>query len=649
MLAPALRISFSGSGTAWTLQSEVTGSDSVANDGFGYALAMSGKSAIVAAYAHAAKKGSAYAYAGQLTNGSLCGLATDCQSGFCVDGFCCNSACTGQCQACDLNPGTCAPIGGTPHGVRAACPNTGATVCGQTACDGTIIASCAKYPNGSSVACAGPTCANGVLTAGSNCDGSGNCVATASSSCSPYVCNTGGTACTATCASDSQCAANYYCGTGGVCTKQLTNGTACSAGDQCTSGACADGFCCDSACAGQCQACDSAGSRGTCVTVSGTPHGTRAACGVSGTAPCGQLTCDGSTPSSCAGYANGSGISCGSATCVGSSLEGAPSCDGHGNCVNPAVTSCGLYSCSGGACRTFCALSTDCAAGSFCSGNTCLALVGNGGACASASQCASNFCVDGVCCNSACGGQCQACNTAGAYGTCSPVAGAPRSGRPACSTGGANVCAATTCDGVTTASCAGYANGSSTACGAAACASGVATIAGTCDGHGSCSQASVNCSPYSCNATTCKSSCTLPTDCATGFVCAAGACTATTGLGTACATSASCATGYCTDGVCCGVVSCGTGSSCNYTGHAGSCEKQNGTACATNAECGSGNCIDGVCCNTACTGQCSACDVVGSVGTCSAVSGSPHGARTACSGSSTSASCATTCNGADTT
>lgn len=90
---------------------------------------------------------------------SNCTDPTQCKSGFCVDGVCCNAACAGSCQAC-----TATKKGG---GVDGICGNIGngldpdgecANGCdGQGACFGTAGAACAK---GSS--CASGICQNGV-------------------------------------------------------------------------------------------------------------------------------------------------------------------------------------------------------------------------------------------------------------------------------------------------------------------------------------------------------------------------------------------------------------------------------------------------------------------------------------------------------
>jgi hypothetical protein len=98
------------------------------------------------------KKGSCTAQ----SQGLPCTGAADCQSGFCVQGVCCNSACTGDCSACSValgaaEDGVCANVAGAGNcgaylcnGSRASCPTdcasddacTNAAVCtdGRCAC-----------------------------------------------------------------------------------------------------------------------------------------------------------------------------------------------------------------------------------------------------------------------------------------------------------------------------------------------------------------------------------------------------------------------------------------------------------------------------------------------------------------------------------
>jgi hypothetical protein len=70
-------------------------------------------------------------------NGSGCTGANECTGGICADGFCCNTACGGDCDACNLSGslGTCtvSPIG-----------DTGSPSCSPYVCDG-MLTSC---PNG---------------------------------------------------------------------------------------------------------------------------------------------------------------------------------------------------------------------------------------------------------------------------------------------------------------------------------------------------------------------------------------------------------------------------------------------------------------------------------------------------------------------
>ncbi|NUQ71957.1 MAG: protein kinase [Polyangiaceae bacterium] len=66
---------------------------------------------------------------GSKKNGEKCAVMNECQSGFCIDGVCCNSACTGTCVACNLRTfiGMCAEI---PFGYD---PDK---ECGLKVCDG---------------------------------------------------------------------------------------------------------------------------------------------------------------------------------------------------------------------------------------------------------------------------------------------------------------------------------------------------------------------------------------------------------------------------------------------------------------------------------------------------------------------------------
>lgn len=145
----------------------------------------------------------------------------------------------------------------------------------------------------------------------------------------------------------------------------------------------------------------------------------------------------------------------------------------------------------------------------------------NGQTCAAQGECASGICVDGTCCDRACNGQCEACNVDGQRGTCAPVAGVPRGGRPPCAAPG-TTCGGT-CNGLEGTSCA-YPSAVTT-CGASC--SGFELTASTCDGRGAC----VGDSPRGCagnfvcaDATSCKTSCADDADCTQGYRCEGARC-----------------------------------------------------------------------------------------------------------------------------
>lgn len=111
----------------------------------------------------------------------------------------------------------------------------------------------------------------------------------------------------------------------------------------------------------------------------------------------------------------------------------------------------------------------------------------------------------------------------------------------------------------------------------ASCEEGRATNRGTCDSMGSCTPANtIDCAPFTCDGTACRSSCTQSSDCVANNHCEMGRCVPNGMLGTPCTTAAQCGSG----GVCAG----------------------------------------GVCCNRACDGQCESCTLPGRAGTCSPLS-----------------------------
>ena len=187
--------------------------------------------------------------------GQSCGTNSACASHFCVDGVCCNSACTGQCEACDVSgsAGTCTPVAGNPHGSRAACPaGTASDPCTAAECDGNTRTACMAYV-GSSVTCRDASCSNGVATLPATCNGKGSCPAPVTKQCAPYVCS--GLTCADTCSADNECASGERCDTStGKCVAGVTcdgNHTITGANGQTTD--CSPYTCTPAGCQTSCQ------------------------------------------------------------------------------------------------------------------------------------------------------------------------------------------------------------------------------------------------------------------------------------------------------------------------------------------------------------------------------------------------------------
>ena len=202
---------------------------------------------------------------GLLSDGRTCTASNQCLHNTCIDGVCCNAACSGQCQACDIpdgtgNLGVCQTVAsGAPHGTRTPCTGTG-TTCGGS-CKGTPTA--CTY-TATTTKC-NSSCKSTTTETDFYCSGAGACSATGTD-----VPCTGGYACSnnlclSSCSSSAQCQTPPYvckssactlcgngmkdggetdvdCGGASCATKCAPNKT-CTTGTDCVTGSCVSGLC----------------------------------------------------------------------------------------------------------------------------------------------------------------------------------------------------------------------------------------------------------------------------------------------------------------------------------------------------------------------------------------------------------------------
>ena len=200
------------------------------------------------------------------STGLKCLAGSDCVSGNCVDGVCCNSACTGTCQACvstktGATTGTCANVttGTDPDNE---CPTTSAATCGTTGMCGN--GACQYHPAGTQ--CTTATCSASTEYPADTCNGSGTCVDNGSITCGAgYICS-GGKCQTCSDGLKNGTETDIDCGGGGSCAK-CTNGKKCTVANDCSSNQCVDGYCCNTTCTGTCMACNLVGNYGTCSPI----------------------------------------------------------------------------------------------------------------------------------------------------------------------------------------------------------------------------------------------------------------------------------------------------------------------------------------------------------------------------------------------
>ena len=352
-------------------------------------------------------------------NGQSCAAASECGSGNCVDGACCDLACTATCYGCAVggNVGKCLPLpaGASDTQALVACSK------GQT-CDGKGVC---KKANGQ--ACTGASeCSLGFCTDYRCCDKACSsvcwtCAATGSAGkCIPMAAGKEDTTATTPCTGSSACDGKGSC--------RKATGQACASAVDCGSGFCVDGYCCKEACSATCMACNVPGKEGSCLAVPAGTSDPQAASPCAAPQACdGKGICKKASGQSCSAAAD-----CGSGFCT------------DGVCCDKAC-SASCMSCSTGSCGFAKPGSTDSNGIPPCSGTQACDGAGgckkaSGQSCSAASECGSGHCVDGYCCKEACSATCMACGVVGKEGTCSKLAHGKKDSNATTKCTGVKVC-----------------------------------------------------------------------------------------------------------------------------------------------------------------------------------------------------------------
>jgi hypothetical protein len=169
---------------------------------------------------------------GPAEKGTTCSHDAECATGFCVEGFCCDTACGGglACQSCTSRrkgsgaDGTCgAVVAGNDPDKKCFLDNGGACTtkeacksgfCVQgVCCDGDCVGTCRKCATG--ICKETPTCGDAAPPAACDGDHLLKGAGTPDIDCTPYKCN--GSACRTECASANDCVEPTICSFAGRC------------------------------------------------------------------------------------------------------------------------------------------------------------------------------------------------------------------------------------------------------------------------------------------------------------------------------------------------------------------------------------------------------------------------------------------------